>query len=75
MGWVDWSKLTSKQKVEAAKARPAWHLSDFRKFAFWVYPDGHVSRRRGSHQLGLIGCAEFVAILRGDVRSRGDNRD
>lgn len=75
MGWVDWSKLTATQKLEAAKSRPAWHLSDFRNFEFWVRKDGHVSERRGggSHQLSEQACNEQLRELSGKaVRTKGD---
>lgn len=77
MGWVDWSKLTTTQKLEAAKARPAWHLSDFRQFEFWVRKDGHVSERRGggSHQLSERACKELYRKFCGDVRTKGDLRE
>lgn len=78
VGWGDWSKLTTKQKLEAARMRPAWRLSDFRKFEFWVCPDGHVSRRRGggSHQLSDRSCNALLKEISGEaVRSKGDNRE
>lgn len=78
MAWVDWSKMTDKQRLEAIHMRPAWHLSDFRRFEFYVKKDGHVSRRRGggSHQLSERGSKEILRGIAGeDVRSKGDNRE
>lgn len=79
MGWVNWSKLTASQKLEATKLRPAWHLSDFQKFNFWIRKDGHVSEARGgrAHQLSDAAiCEDIVKAISGeDIRSKGDNRE
>lgn len=77
MGWVDWSKLTDLQKVEAILARPAWSLKDFRKFEFWIRKDGHVSERRGggSHQMSEQACNEHLREFAGDTRTKGDLRE
>ena len=78
--WVNWSKLSAKQKLEALNMRPAWHPSDFGKFEFWVCPDGHVSRRRGggSHRLSEQSCnlnLLLKEIFGEAIRSKGDNRE
>lgn len=76
MAYIEFTELTTAQRLEAIHLRPAWHLSNFRKFQFWIKPDGHVSHRKGHHQIGAEGDAMIDAMLEGDdVRSKGDNRE
>lgn len=51
MAYVKWKDMTPAQRVEATKLRPHLHMSDFPRFAYWIKPDGHVSRRGGHHEL------------------------
>ena len=75
--WVDWKQMTLTQKKEAIDLRPTFHPSDFGKFEFWIKPDGHVSKRRGggSHRITDAEINLQIAKYKGEVRSKGDNRD
>jgi len=72
MSLVLWKHLTPAQRLEAIALRPKWHLSDFSNFAFWIRPDGHVSRRGGHHALTEEAYQRAKANLDAPVRSKGD---
>ena len=69
---VPYLKLTSAQRIEAVALRPKWHLRDFKNFAFWVKPDGHVSRRGGHHELLEGAYQSILARYAKPVRTKGD---
>lgn len=71
MTFVDYEKLTPAQRVEVEHLPWLDVSAERRRFAFWIKPDGHVSRRSGHKQLTAAAGAEIDAMLRGkDVRSR-----
>lgn len=73
MSYVDFGDLTPAQRAEALVMRPKWEREEFQRFAFWLKPDGHLSRRFGHHRLTNAAGAEIDAMLRGKpVRSKGD---
>jgi hypothetical protein len=77
-GWTLWANMTSTQRVEAVRLRPAWHLSDFYRWDFFIRKDGHVSERRGggAHRLSDESCDRLIRDgIGGPVRSKGDNRE
>lgn len=75
MPYIAFNKLTTAQRLEAVKLRPKWHLTDFKNFAFWVRPNGHLSRRGGHHEL-LEGAYQSIMSRYGKpARSKGDLSD
>ena len=64
MPYVDYEKLTIAQRVEVEHL-PWLDVSHARRrFAFWIKPDGHVSRRSGHKQLTAAEGAKIDAMLR-----------
>lgn len=51
MPLVEWKDMTEVQRSEAIELRPRWESEVFPNFAFWIKPDGSVSRRFGHHSL------------------------
>ena len=75
MAYVEWKKLMVAQRLEATKLRPKWHLSDFKNFAFWVKPDGHLSRRGGHHEMTKGAYDRIMARYAKLDRVKGDLAD
>ena len=71
MPYGDYEKLTIAQRVEVEHL-PWLNVShERRRFAFWIKPDGHVSRRSGHKQLTAAEGAKIDAMLKGEeVKSR-----
>jgi hypothetical protein len=73
MSFVDFRELSPPLQAEAYLMRPKWPLDELERFAFWVKPDGHLSRRAGHHQLAKAEGKKIDAMLRAEpVRSKGD---
>lgn len=71
--WRDFEKMTDAQKAEAIALRPKWSRNEFRRFNFWIKPDGHVSRRSGHHMLTREADDELTQLALGkSVRTKGD---
>lgn len=51
MSFVDYDDLTERQKTLAHLARPRWERKEFPRFAFFVKPDGTLSKMPGHHRL------------------------
>lgn len=49
--WIDYADMRASQKAEARLLRPRWAPLEFYRMAFWIKPDGKISRRAGHHQL------------------------
>jgi hypothetical protein len=75
MAYVPFNDLTETQRAEATVLRPKWTPEEFSRFQFWVCPGGAISRRVGHHTLTAEEGAKIDAMLRFDVRTKGDLRD
>lgn len=73
--YVPFNELTTIQKEQAIGLRLKWPKAEFLRFQFWVKDDGQISRRAGHHTLTVEEGAKIDAMLRDDVRTRGDLRD
>jgi hypothetical protein len=71
MPYVDYDNLTITQKCEVEHL-PWLHVSAERhRFAFWIKPDGHVSRRSGHKTITAAEGAKIDAMLNGEeIKSR-----
>jgi hypothetical protein len=75
MPLVIWKEMTDAQRLEAIALRPKWHTSDFPNFAFWIRPDGHVSKRGGHHQLTEEAYQRAKANLDNPLRAASRSAD
>ena len=76
MVYVDFDKLTIAQKAEVERLPWLDVSTERRRFAFWVKPDGHVSRRSGHKTLTAAEGAKLDAALKGNgVKSRTATED
>lgn len=66
--FVDFVRLTTSQQSQARRLRPKWASDAFPRFAFWIRPNGMVSRRFGHHQLTKAEGEKLDAMLRDDWR-------
>ena len=64
--FVDFDKLTPEQRGEVAAVYGDWPPAQRRRFRFWVKPDGHVSRRRGHHEMTAAAAKAIENELRFD---------
>jgi hypothetical protein len=56
MPLVEYSKLTDAQKAEVQTMYPPpWSAGPYDWYAFWIKPDGHLTRARGRHSLTEAG--------------------
>lgn len=75
MPHIEFAKLTDAQRAEAIALRPTWKPEEFPNFAFWVKPDGHLSRHKGGHILTEAAYQAVLARVSAPVRSKGDLHD
>lgn len=72
--FIDWDNLTATQQKEVLAVYT--DHADMWRFAFWVKKDGHMSRKKGHHDMSKRGQAAIDAMLKGtSVRSKGDLRE
>lgn len=56
MPLIEFSKLTDAQKAEVyAMYPPPWSAGPYEWWAFWIKPDGHLTRAKGRHVLTAHG--------------------
>lgn len=75
MAFVTWKAMSTAQRVEATRLRPNWRLDDFKDFAFWIKPDGHVSRRGGHHEMVEDAFQRIMERYTAEPRTKGDLGD
>jgi len=72
MSFVDYLDLAPALQAEAHLLRPKWPLAELERFAFWLKPNGHLSRRAGHHRLTKVEGDKIDAMLRETSREKGD---